>query len=216
MKWNGERLGAKARRFVGGARHSDTFLILWLDFQALRGDNRRVLGFRWLPVCVVSLVSYSLVGAFALIGCGPPPKAVGTSNSGGEPSVTLPADGGAAIIAPDFKSRLKKVGERFVSNGHAAGRWEAELFANGLAESVWSGDESFPVGSELLLSHTERQGDKSDGPVMAMKKGESGWSFSVMNSRGEPITGRGLNACDACHKDAPRDHVFPMPKSAAN
>jgi len=129
--------------------------------------------------------------------------------------VTPSPDGGAAIIAPDFRSRLKRIGDRFVSNGHAAGRWDAEMFANAGAENAWGGDEPFPVGSELLLSHVERQGDKSDGPVMAMRKGEGGWAFTVMNSRGEAITGRGLSACEACHRDAPRDHVFPTPNAAA-
>lgn len=145
--------------------------------------------------------------------CGAPPHPVGTSTGGtSEPSPTS-RDAGPAAAAPEFKSRMKRVGERFESKGHAAGRWDAELYANGIAESGWSTDSPFPEGAEFAMEHIERQGDKSSGPVMTMKKGSSGaWVFGVINARGESLNGRALESCTACHKDAPRDSVFPITK----
>lgn len=108
---------------------------------------------------------------------------------------------------------MKRVGDRFDSKGHAAGRWDGDLYANPLAEQGWSSDAPFAPGAEFAMDHTERQGDKSAGPAMTMKKGDDGaWQFGVITARGETLRGRSLESCTACHKDAPRDFVFPITK----
>lgn len=152
-----------------------------------------------------------LVAVFllALAACGSTSRPVGTSTGGEAPASVAAIDAGTTRVSLDFRTRLKKFGDRFESKGHAPGRWDADVYMNPEAEQAWSTDSPFAAGAELVMEHVERQGEKGAGPVMAMKKSEGGaWTFSVVSARGEAVTGRALENCAACHKDAPRDHVF--------
>src|SRR3982750_1571140 len=64
--------------------------------------------------------------------------AIGVSNGGRDEPRGAGGDGGgeggalSTVIPPDFRESMSKVNRaRFVSNGHAAGRFEADVYANG-------------------------------------------------------------------------------------
>jgi hypothetical protein len=125
----------------------------------------------------------------------------------------------AAGIAPDFRTSLAHVNSaRFVSNGHAAGRYEADVYGTAAGKdaalSAAAGGE-LPTGTRLVMEHFERAPAPRPGPVMLMEKMERGfdpdhgdWRYVVLSSAGDVAQQGRVESCAGCHDDAPRDHVF--------
>jgi len=116
----------------------------------------------------------------------------------------------------------RAVGKPFLSRGHFAGRWRAEVSVSESALPVYtalSRASHFPVGAVLVKKHSESTG--APGPLFAMVKRDPGffpaggdWEFVVTDKDGW-LEDRGpLVACARCHAEATADWVFGLPADA--
>jgi hypothetical protein len=173
----------------------------------------------------------SVLGACGLIALGAcAARHTATHEPGGVPPVTEPApsafvrgdagpgEGGGSLVA-SFRTGMARVSaERFVSKGHAGGRWEAEVWADDAgAAALHAGDAPVPVGARFLEDHYERTADGggAPGPVMMMEKRAPGfdkahgdWRYVVVGARGDLVKDGVVESCAGCHGDAPGDHLF--------
>lgn len=109
---------------------------------------------------------------------------------------------------------------RFVSTGHATGRWEVDVWANDIAQKALAARaREVPVGAVVVEEHFERStaADKARGPVMVMEKRPPGfskehgdWRWAVVGSQGQLVKDGTIESCAGCHDDAPMDGLFPI------
>lgn len=118
----------------------------------------------------------------------------------------------------DYRSAFTKVNKaRFVSQGHAAGRWEVDIWANESAKkALASRARDVPVGAIVVSEHYERS-PQEQGPVMLMEKMPPGyskehgdWRYAVVGSQGQLVKNGVVESCAGCHDDAPMDGLFPI------
>lgn len=140
---------------------------------------------------------------------------------------TTPAGAASSKSAPsplplDYRTKFEKLTKApMESQGHAAGRFEVEIFANELASRALKDKVKLaPIGAVVIKEHRERAPSLggAPGPTMMMEKRQAGfapdrgdWQYTVVNSKGELVAGAGLDACAGCHEDAPYDHLFALP-----
>lgn len=129
-----------------------------------------------------------------------------------------PVDGTPAIPA-DYKTKFTKVNAaRFVSTGHAAGRWDVDVWANEHAvKALASRSRDVPVGAVVVQEHFEKSGAGGNGPVMVMEKRVKGyapdhgdWRYTVVAANGQLVKDGPVESCAGCHDDAPMDGLFPI------
>jgi hypothetical protein len=167
----------------------------------------------------------------ALCGCTAKPNlaAIGTSNGGAPATATSLADGGAAVSVPlvspipnDFRTSMARVNAtRFVSKGHAGGRWEADVYGTPGALATLRVDRgAVPVGTRFIEEQFER-GDAGAGPLFMMEKKSAGfdsargdWRYVAVGASGEVAGDGAIESCAGCHGDAPHDHLFRVSDSA--
>lgn len=178
--------------------------------------------------CGLAFGASCVLAAFGLsaAACDRPPESpVGVSSKA---RARASQDGGApnprastaelAILPRDFRTRYAKLSAtRFVSAGHASGRFDVEVYANDLGQGGMgkrAGD--FARGSVFVKEHWERtpEGAKP-GPLMAMEKMPPGfdpehgdWRYVVMSAEGELLSDGKPDGCVFCHDDAPHDRIF--------
>jgi hypothetical protein len=127
-------------------------------------------------------------------------------------------DRGAAI-PPDFRESMTKVNHaRLVSNGHAAGRFEVDVYANELGKEALAKEHGeVPAGARFVEEHFERAGASAGktAAIMMLEKRERGfdaargdWRYVVVGSTGELVKEGVIESCAGCHGDAPHDHLF--------
>jgi hypothetical protein len=130
-------------------------------------------------------------------------------------------------IPSDYRTTMARVGSgRFFSRGHAAGRFDAELFATDPARAtLTAANGEFPVGARFVEAHFEKatsamptppSPEAAPGPLFMMEKMAKGfdadhgdWKFVALSSTGELVAQGKIESCVGCHDDAPHDHVFP-------
>jgi hypothetical protein len=97
--------------------------------------------------------------------------------------------------------------DRFVSSGHGD-RYEVTVWGNPAAVAGLDAGTPWPEGAVLAEQATSREG-RGDAPAgwLVMRRTASGWSFTAVGPSGETATDAGVEACGACHRDAP-DGVF--------
>ncbi len=157
--------------------------------------------------------------AAVLTACGGrAPGPVGLSN-GGHPepgSAAHAAEGthAAVEIPADFRAKLTKMNRaRFVSKGHAAGRYEVDIYADDVAKTGYAAaNGELPVGARFIKEHFE---GAKPGPIMMMEKRAKGfdpehgdWRYVIVSSTGQLVKDGKAESCAGCHDDAPHDHVF--------
>lgn len=151
---------------------------------------------------------------------------IGTSDrpSGGIPS-RKPDDAGvrdaAAVLPADYRTTFTKLTKsRFVSQGHAFGRWDVDVYANELAQkALASKSKDVPVGAIVVQEHFEKAGPSTaPGPVMLMEKKAKGfspdhgdWRYAIIGSNGLLVKDGTIDSCAGCHDDAPADGLFSLP-----
>jgi hypothetical protein len=128
-----------------------------------------------------------------------------------------PVDAAAPIPSPvdaDFRAHMTRVGERGLSRGHAE-RFDGVVWANEAARAGWDGSGNMPDGAMLIEEAIERtpKGDRAAG-LLVMDKHAEGWRFVVVDAGGHVVKWSRVEACTACHKDAPRDFVFRLESAA--
>lgn len=149
--------------------------------------------------------------------------AIGSSNApAGGASGALGADAGleggfgVSPVPGDFRTSMTRVSAaRFVSQGHAGGRWEADVYANRAGAEALAADRGpVPTGALFIEEHFER-GDAGAGPIMLMEKRAPGydaahgdWRYVAVGARGAVVKDGAVESCAECHGEAPRDHVF--------
>jgi len=121
-------------------------------------------------------------------------------------------------IPPNFRTSMKKLTpSRLVSKGHAAGRYESDIYGNEEGAKAHDSDRGeVRAGAALVIEHAEVVGsDTLPGPVMMMQKLARGanpahgdWAFSVMDSKGHMLDDSETRLCAGCHEGAPHDYVF--------
>jgi hypothetical protein len=122
-----------------------------------------------------------------------------------------PVDASAPVpspVAADFRSHLVRVTERGVSHGHAE-RFDGVVWANDVARAGWDGAGDMAEGALLVEEAIEKtaKGDRAAG-LLVMEKRSEAWRFVVVDAGGRVVEWTRVEACAACHKDAPRDSVF--------
>lgn len=167
------------------------------------------------------LGALSAVACFGREGGGP---AVGVSDrpSGGRTTSDAAAGAidGAASLPYSYRTSFAKVNKaRFVSSGHASGRWEVDVWANELAQKALAArSREVPVGAIVVAEHFERSSpERPRGPVMVMEKRAPGfaqehgdWRWAVVGSQGQLVSDGVIESCAGCHDDAPMDGLFPI------
>jgi len=156
---------------------------------------------------------------------------VGSSDrpAGGGGAVKELRDGGArdgaGSLPGDYRSSFTKLNaSRFVSTGHASGRWDVDVWANALAvEALKVRSRDVPVGAIVVEEHYEKSGAAKAGPVMVMEKRPKGfatehgdWRYAVVGSAGQLVRDGMVESCAGCHDDSPMDGLFPLPPAASS
>lgn len=166
------------------------------------------------------IAGIAALASIALVGCGGPGVGpVGVSNGGhssGSSAPTHEAEGSQAAleIPVDFRAKLTKLNRtRFVSKGHAAGRYEVDIYADDQAKAGYAAATGeLPVGARFIKEHFE---GAKPGPIMMMEKRPKGfdpehgdWRYVIVSSTGQLVKDGKAESCAGCHDDAPHDHVF--------
>jgi hypothetical protein len=134
------------------------------------------------------------------------------------------ADGGVvdgtALLPPGYRTTFTKLNRaRLVSQGHAAGRWEVDVYANeAAAKALAARARQVPPGAIVVEEHFERVGaTRPPGPIMMMEKRPPGfaeahgdWRWLVVGSKGQLVQDGPVESCAGCHDDAPMDGLFPI------
>ncbi len=107
---------------------------------------------------------------------------------------------------------MTRVSDRFVSYGHA-GRFDAVIWVNEPAHVAWEAGGVMPDDAMLVEEVLERtgDGDRAAG-LLVMDKHSGTWRFLAIGADGEVVSDERTAACEACHRDAPRDNVFFLSK----
>ncbi|MBL8610375.1 MAG: cytochrome P460 family protein [Myxococcales bacterium] len=176
-----------------------------------RGRNALLIAAALLPVAFACAPGSK--GPAVGVSYGPAPGGSGArASDAGAPR-------GPSPIPEGFRATFTKLNaERVVSHGHAGGRFEVDVWANGPAREAHarpSGD--YPVGSVLVMEHHERTMPGTKGPTMMMEKREKGfspahgdWRYVTVSASGETKKDGAIEACATCHDEAARDAVFPI------
>lgn len=153
-----------------------------------------------------------------------PGPAVGLSekSAGGAPTRDAGAadlvDGGSLLPA-NYRATFTKLNKaRFLSQGHAAGRWELDVWANELAvRALAARAREVQTGAIVVAEHFERGEAQARGPIMVMEKQSPGsskdhgdWRWIVIGSQGQLVKDGVVESCAGCHDDAPMDGLFPL------
>lgn len=126
---------------------------------------------------------------------------------------------GAGSLPAGYRTTFAKVNKaRFVSQGHAAGRWNVDVWANEAARTALATRaREVPVGAAIVEEHFERGEGSAAGPIMVMEKREKGyapdhgdWRYVVVGSAGQLVRDGVVDQCAGCHDDAPMDGLFPI------
>jgi len=126
---------------------------------------------------------------------------------------------GATALPSDYRTRFTKVNKaKLGSAGHAAGRWDIEVWANEPALAALAArSRDVPVGAIVVQEHVERSVAGERGPTMVMEKRARGfapehgdWRYTVVGSSGLLVKDGVVASCAGCHDDAPMDGLFPI------
>jgi hypothetical protein len=126
---------------------------------------------------------------------------------------------GASALPADYHTAYTKVNKaRFVSSGHASGRWDVDVYANEPAlRALATRSREVPVGAIVVQEHFEKSGAGGPGPVMVMEKRAKGfapehgdWRWTVVGASGQLVKDGVVDSCVGCHDDAPMDGLFPI------
>jgi hypothetical protein len=139
----------------------------------------------------------------------------GPSDSGSD--VEMVADPGI-----DLQS-VRPIGKTFLSRGHFAGRWTAEVSTNEAALQAYANlaaSTRFAVGTLLVKRHASTK-DAGPATIFAMVKRDAGffpqggdWEYVVLDAAGRLEERGKLAPCARCHAEANADWVFGLPIEA--
>jgi Cytochrome P460 len=118
-------------------------------------------------------------------------------------------------VPADFRARLSRVSDRFLSEGHGDG-FDAVVWSNEAARAEADAGGAFADGAMLVEEAIGR--DALDGGAAAgllvMEKRADAWRFVAVGPDGDVVSDARVAPCAQCHRDAPRDFVFRTPNPA--
>lgn len=126
------------------------------------------------------------------------------------PSTQRASDAMSPVPA-DFRVQLSRLSGRFLSEGHGS-EFEAVLWANEAAQAGVEGGD-YADGAMLveeLFARGAPDGGGAEGLLVLQKQAE-GWRFAAVGPDGDAVGDARVDPCAACHRDAPREFVFPLP-----
>jgi hypothetical protein len=162
------------------------------------------------------------------VGCGPREPAlinpgVSTVNRVGGASASKPVDAGSPADPGIDLQAVRPIGKAFVSRGHFAGRWNAQVSVNDAARPSYAnvvGSTRFAEGSLLVKRHVAAT-TSAPGPTFAMAKRAPGffteggdWEYIALDADGRLQERGKLASCARCHAEANADNVFGLPIGA--
>jgi hypothetical protein len=143
---------------------------------------------------------------------------VGLSTGGKPaPAASSAAPGASAWAeASSIKGWTRANARRFLSTGHWFGKYDADVFVNETAAatypSVVAPGASASVGAKIAKVHLLHDG--TPGPVLAMEKDASGWSYVEMDAAMRVQRRGRLSPCVDCHSHvANQDELFGVPST---
>jgi|HubBroStandDraft_2_1064218.scaffolds.fasta_scaffold92266_2 hypothetical protein len=161
---------------------------------------------RAVPVaaCAVLLAALAACSGQAMsnVGVSAPraPEAVAEALDAGPPP--------APPVAPDFRSHMTRLSDRFLSRGHAE-RFDAVLWGNAEVSPEASAGDDFPEGAVFVEEAVVRdtRGDRPFG-LLVMTKDKDSFRFDAIDPDGRVQPADHVAACITCHREAPH-FVFP-------
>jgi hypothetical protein len=116
-------------------------------------------------------------------------------------------------VPAEYRANLAKVNaKRFVTQGHAGGRFDADVYVTPSAKDAAFGTGPIEPGTLLVMDQVPH-GKGGDGPTLMMEKRAAGfdpahgdWRYVVVD--GVRVEDGPLSLCARCHDEAPHDHVF--------
>lgn len=112
-------------------------------------------------------------------------------------------------MPPEFRTKMVKLGDRFLSRGHGH-RYQAVLWLNDVARAAWGVLPGEMPDGALIVEEAiepERQGDRVAG-LFVMEHRGGAWRFVVVGGDGEVVADSRVASCVACHHEAPTDSLF--------
>ncbi len=144
-----------------------------------------------------------------LVGVSPPRAAERTTPKG--------ATDASSPVPSDFRVRLSRLGDRFVSAGHGGG-FDALVWSNEAGRAGVLGAGEFAEGAMLveeLLGRGASDAGDANGLLVMEKRGD-GWRFVAVGPDGDVVADARVAACAECHREAPGDFVFRRPGQVAS
>jgi hypothetical protein len=158
--------------------------------------------------------SGALIALAVAAGCGTGAmRAVGYSEPRAPGRSASQGDGGApsepSPVPADFRSRYGKLGEPFVSEGHAR-RYKAQIWLDEAAQRAWVQlPRAMPDGAVVVEEAFDLEGpSKRPAGLLVMEKAGGAWRFFAVGPDGQLAADARVAACARCHEQAPHDDVF--------
>jgi len=111
-------------------------------------------------------------------------------------------------VAPDFRSHMTRLSDRFLSRGHAE-RFDAVIWGSALEEPDGGRQDDFPEGAVFVEEAIVRdtRGDRPFG-LLVMTKQKDAFRFDAVDADGRVAPPEHVAACIECHREAAH-FVFP-------
>ncbi|MEO7096470.1 MAG: hypothetical protein ABI175_24640 [Polyangiales bacterium] len=114
----------------------------------------------------------------------------------------------------ELSSFAKANTRRFPSAGHFFGRYDADIVVSDDAIAAYKAlgpGRALPVGALVAKVH-HVAGAEDAGPILAMEKLASGWSYVDLDVEGRVIRMGRLEPCLGCHEQvSAQDELFGVP-----
>jgi hypothetical protein len=153
-------------------------------------------------------------------------EAVGVSSGGTMParSEAAPSARVPSPLPVDFRNALAKLNvERVPSGGHAGGAFDFDLYVTpAMKSTIFDPRVAIPPGTVLVMqewARSTKDAPSVEGKVIYMMEKQAPGSASASGDwryvavSGDDVHDGAIDACARCHDEAPRDHVFPLPRS---
>jgi hypothetical protein len=117
------------------------------------------------------------------------------------------------VHAKALSSFTRANARRFASSGHYFGKYDADILVNDIARETYGRPSPGTIakqGSVIVKVHVTREGVA--GPVLAMEKGEAGWTYIEMDGGLHVVRKGRLSPCIDCHSHVgSQDELFGVP-----
>jgi hypothetical protein len=156
-------------------------------------------------------LAVAAAAATVVSGCGGrDPGVVGISAPRAAERLPAGATDATSPVPADFRAHLSRMGDRFLSEGHAEG-FDAIVWANDAAQAGADAG-AFPEGTMFVEELLDRDADGgASAGLLVMQKRPDAWRFVAVGPDGAAVDDARVEACVQCHREAPRDLVFRIP-----